>query len=110
MGRCLLVGWTENDFWFSTYRAVFNLIQAQNKRDEVATKEKWEQTRFICDAVVAASPNRKRVMQGRSFELPWDGEIAELEAEKIEVLTPEEKKARFAERDERVRKKFQNGQ
>lgn len=108
MGRCLLVGWTENDFWFSTYRAVFNLIQAQNKRDEVASRERWEQTRQMCDYIIA--PHRKRGSQGRSFELPWDGEIAELEAEKIEVLTPEQKKARFAERDERVRKKFQNGQ
>lgn len=103
MGQCLLFGWSEYQFYKSTPRAVFNLIIAARNKAEQESRERWEQTRMLCDFIIA--PHKRKGTTGRSFELPWDSEV---KSEKAEVLTPEELRKRFEERDRKVKKRFQN--
>jgi hypothetical protein len=73
MGQCLLAGWTENQFWKSSYRAVFNLVYSIQKKEEAVVRQNWEQTRLICQHIIA--PYRKPGQDGKVFDLPWDSDI-----------------------------------
>ena len=73
MGLCLLAGWTERQFWFSTYRAVFNLINTMHRTNETRNRERWEQTRLIC-TYIAAQYRSKKDKGKPAFTLPWDDE------------------------------------
>lgn len=103
MGQCLLCGWTEQQFWFSTYRAVFNLVIARQKDEDNKARRSWEQTRAICEFVF--KPYRKKNDLTKVFELPWDFVDQD---KKGRILTPEEIEEKFSKRDALVRKKFQN--
>lgn len=105
MGQCLLLGWTEAQFWFSSYRAVWNMLRARQREQEHAVRRSWEQTRMICAHVIA--PYRKKGTGTKPvFELPWD---TEQETAAIIEQTPEqiaEREARFARWDARRKKKL----
>lgn len=70
MGQCLYAGWSEKQFWKSSYRAVYNLIYTVQKREEAKIHLSWEQIRTLCDFVIA--PYKKTGQSGRAFDLPWD--------------------------------------
>ena len=72
MGMCLAAGWTEHQFWYSTYRAVYNLIRAVNNQRKKEHRRSWEQTRRICEYLYA--PYRKKGDKKPVFKLPWDEE------------------------------------
>lgn len=113
MGQCLLSGWTEAQFWRSSYRAVFNLIYSRHRTQEKQRRETWEQTRFICQHIVAVSPHiKKSDKRWPIFELPWDHSdapepIIETEEEKQERLQAQ--KELFDRWDREMKEKFENG-
>ena len=47
MGECLISGWSERQFWFSTYRSVFNLVTAKQRKEEEVIKRMSNTTREI---------------------------------------------------------------
>lgn len=106
MGSCLAAGWSEQQFWRSSYRAVYNLLYTVNKKEENRRRELWEMTRRICAHVIA--PYRKKGTEGEPvFALPWDNL-----GKKQRVLTPEElaaRKAKFARWDAAEKAKY-NGE
>lgn len=108
MGQCLLCGWTESQFWFSTYRAVYNLVKARQDEEVSRYKAAWERTRVICDFVMAA-PHKKKTGNGQLFELPWDNEPTQNNSTPTKVLTLEEKAEIFGKRDRKIKRKLENG-
>lgn len=104
LGQCLRAGWTEKQFWLSSYRGVYALLIAMQKEQARQERLSWEQTRAICAFV--AGPYRKKGDNSPVFVLPWDNEGKEVD--KGRVLTPEEIQEKFAKRDARILKKFQD--
>lgn len=101
MGQCLLGGWSEDQFWNSSYRAVFNLIRASQDQEEQRYKAAWDRTRVICEYV---SPYRKKNSIGPIFELPWDRERKG--ENKGRVLDDDEVKQKFSKIPKKLRKRI----
>lgn len=103
MGQCLSAGWTETQFWKSSYRAVYNLIYTLNKKSESESKERWEQTRALCQYMIA--PYRKPGSNtGNVFPLPWDNDQIEVKEETEEERIAREK--HFEKLDKLMRERY----
>jgi hypothetical protein len=101
MGQCLISGWSEDQFWLSSYRAAFNLIRARQEQEEQRYKDEWDRTRVICEYVFR--PYRGKTI-GPVFDLPWDSERKG--ADKGRVLDDEEVKQKFAKLPKKLRKQI----
>lgn len=71
----------------------FNAVyEAWQHSEERLLRNGWEQTRVMCQSMI--QPYSKRKLSAKDiFPLPWDHEVQE---EEVEVLTEEERAARYA--------------
>lgn len=102
MGQCLAAGWTEQQFWKSSLRAVYNLIYTVQQREKEIRQERWRQTQLICDFVYFQY--RKQGWSKHSFELPFAQD--EVKKKEVKVLTPEEKEKLFGKADRKIKEKL----
>lgn len=97
---------SEQDFWDSTLRAIYNRRNGFHDLEEMRQRQEWERTRWQTAILATLQVDKKnRTKLDKALKLPWDDEGREQRP----VLPTEQDLKEFEKYDRHVNKKFRNG-
>jgi hypothetical protein len=77
------LGWTIDEFWWSTPRELINAYRGKHKQEERTEREQWERVRWQAAAII--SPHAKKGLKIKDLIVfPW--EKKPITAERLERL------------------------